>query len=291
MSELNFLDLVVLYRIDENSTMENLRTVVNASFFEAANILGTMKVKGLIDIKSSVGGASSVSLAPGGVAALDTADSKALEQPDQLDDAILHALSTGVRDLEMLTVAVNVRSSDLAYHLHKLHSHQLIDYSVRTGKVSVSLTEQGFNKVGAVRSVEGPAAPAANVPAGPAPFFPPSSPVLPKEIPEQAPAPGREEPIPPIPAAPPAYAPRTQPHAWQMHPANPESQRQTAPTEDMVRTAEALKKAETAMPMPTKRLLSKIEYYFEKYLLTFALIAVLLLVAGAYLLLKRFGII
>ena len=291
MSELNFLDLVILYRIDENSTMENLRTVINASFFEAANILGTMKVKGLIDIKSSVGGASSVTLAPGGVGALDTADAKALEQPDQLDDAILHTLSTGVRDLEMLAVAVNVRSSDLAYHLHKLHSHQLIDYSVRTGKVSVSLTEQGFNRVGAVRAVQGPAPPAVNIPASPAPAVPLSSPVLPKEVPEQEPAPEKEGPIPEIPSAPPAYAPRNQPHAWQMHPANPESQRQTAPTEEMMKTSAALKKAEQAMPIPTKRFFSKIEYYLEKYLLAIALIAVLLLVAGGYLLLKRFGII
>jgi hypothetical protein len=229
-----------------------------------------------------------VALAPGGVAALDSADAKALEQPDQLDDAILRALSTGVRDLEMLTVALNVRSSDLAYHLHKLNSHQLVDYSVRAGKVSISLTEQGFNKVGAVRSVQGPAPPAANVPAAPVQQVPPSSPVLPKEIPEQ---PSEKEPIPDIPAAPPAYSPRAQPQAWHMHPANPDAQRQTAPTEEMVRTSEALKKAEQEMPMPTKRLLSKLEYYFEKYMLTIALIGVLLLLAIGYLALKGFGMI
>lgn len=154
MSDLTFLDLVVLERIDENSTVERFGSAINTSFFEAANLLGTLKVKGYVDIQPSVGGISRIALTEAGASILQNAAGKTDEPVDALDNGIMKTLASGVRELEALEEALNIRSSDLAYHLYKLNRQEYIHYDIRSAKVGISLTEKGFNMTGGYRAVE-----------------------------------------------------------------------------------------------------------------------------------------
>lgn len=154
MSDLTFLDLVVLERIDENSTVERFGSAINTSFFEAANLLGTLKVKGYVDIQPSVGGISRIALTEAGASILQNAAGKTDEPVDALDNGIMKTLASGVRELEALEEALNIRSSDLAYHLYKLNRQEYIHYDIRSAKVGISLTEKGFNVTGGYRAVE-----------------------------------------------------------------------------------------------------------------------------------------
>jgi hypothetical protein len=148
MNELTFLDLVILKKVDDESSVEKFGTIINTSFFETANLLGTVKIKGFIDIEPSVGGMSKVILTDGGKGILALAEKKAAEPIEPLDNAILHALAGGAAELEALHSALNVRSGDMAYHINKLIAQGFMDFSVRSAKVYFTLTEQGFNSVG-----------------------------------------------------------------------------------------------------------------------------------------------
>ncbi|MCX8175157.1 MAG: hypothetical protein N3E51_03045 [Candidatus Micrarchaeota archaeon] len=151
MNELTFLDLVILRKIDSESTVEKFGPLINTSFFETANLLGTVKIKGYINIESSVGGSSRVTITDAGSSILAVASQRAKEPLEPLDNAILHAVASGARELEALQNAINVRSADLAFHIFKLVSQGLMDYEVRSAKVRLLLTEAGFNATGAVR--------------------------------------------------------------------------------------------------------------------------------------------
>jgi len=142
--EITYLDLLVLRKVDAEATVEKFGQQINTSFFEAANILGTMKIKGLVDIQSSIGGQSPLVVTGTGTDALATAMQKAAEPIDSLDQAILKAIGGGARELTLLTNTLNIRSTDLAFHLHKLKSQDYIDHDVRSAKVMLSLTEKGF---------------------------------------------------------------------------------------------------------------------------------------------------
>ncbi|VVB57940.1 Uncharacterised protein [Candidatus Anstonella stagnisolia] len=152
MNELTFLDLAVLLKIDTESTVEKFGSSINTSFFETANLLGTMKLKGYLDIMSSVGGLSRVVLTDAGASILTVANEKSREPIDALDTSILSTLASGVRDLEGISNAINIRQGDLAYHLQKLSVQQYIDYTLRSAKIYVSLTEKGFNSTGGIRA-------------------------------------------------------------------------------------------------------------------------------------------
>ncbi len=173
--EINYLDLLVLKKIDAESSVERFGSHINTSFFETANLLGGMKIKGLIDIQSAIGGQSPIVITGCGTDIIAEAERKYAEPLDTLDQAILHTLASGVRDLQGLSSMINIRPRDLAFHLYKLKAGDYIEHEVRSAKVSFSLTEKGFNLVGVVRAV-GPGMPpmggatgrTANVPAQPA---------------------------------------------------------------------------------------------------------------------------
>jgi hypothetical protein len=152
MNELTFLDLVVLKKIDADSSVEKFGSAINTSFFETANLLGTIKIKGYLDIEPSIGGLSKVALTEAGKGILFMAEKKASEPLEPLDNAILHAFAGGAGSLEAVQASLNVRSADLAYHINKLVSQGYADYGVRSGKVNFTLTEQGFNSTGGVKS-------------------------------------------------------------------------------------------------------------------------------------------
>ena len=142
--EINYLDLIVLRKMDAESSVEKFGSAINTSFFETANILGTMKIKGLVDIHSSIAGHSPLVITGEGQDFLAMAMQKASEPLDALDHAALSAIGSGIRDLNSLQQSINVRGRDLALHLHKLKMQDYIDHEVRSGRVLLSLTEKGF---------------------------------------------------------------------------------------------------------------------------------------------------
>ncbi|MFH1306355.1 MAG: hypothetical protein ABIH83_01700 [Candidatus Micrarchaeota archaeon] len=142
--DITYLDLLILKKIDSESTVEKFGTQINTSFFETANILGSMKIKGLIDIQSSIGGNSPLTITEGGRELISNAIQKAGEPIDTLDQTILSALVAGVRDLSALQKIINIRSRDLAYHLYKLKAYDYVDNEIRSGRAGFSLTEKGF---------------------------------------------------------------------------------------------------------------------------------------------------
>jgi len=167
--ELTFDDILVLQRIDADSVVERFGSKINASFFEAANLLGTLKLKGLVDIEASPG-LSKVWLTATGQSVLAKAKAMAGEELSPLDFSILQAVARGAKDAKAAAAMLNIRSSDLAFHLHKLLEQGFIDSSLKMGKVSIVLTEKGFMHV----SDSLPPLPAMQQPSGqqPAPLAP-----------------------------------------------------------------------------------------------------------------------
>lgn len=150
--DINYLDIVILKKIDSDSTVEKFGGHINTSFFETANILGSMKIKGLIDIHSSVAGHSPLKMTTYGHELLEELSSRSGQPLDNLDKSILHALAAGVRDLEVLSKTINVRNKDLAMHLYKLKAYDYVDHDVRSGVVNFTLTEKGFSLTGGLRA-------------------------------------------------------------------------------------------------------------------------------------------
>ncbi|MFH1285091.1 MAG: hypothetical protein ABIH99_00745 [Candidatus Micrarchaeota archaeon] len=144
MNELTFLDLIVLERIDKDTVVERFGSKINSSFFDAANIVGSLKLKGFIDIESSLASNSPVKLTAEGESVLALAQAKTEEDVDALDYEILRAVSKKARDPEGVVSALGIRPSDLAYHLYKLAAAGYLDYNLRNAKVELFLTELGF---------------------------------------------------------------------------------------------------------------------------------------------------
>ena len=160
MKELIFGDILILQRIDKDTVVERFGSRINASFFEAANLLGTLKLKGFVDIVSSPG-LSKVSITEEGKAVLEMAQRKAREVFDALDLSVLKAVAKGAKDATGVEEMLNIRSSDLAFRLNKLLVQGFIDYDMRRSRVSVALTAEGFKRAGAAE------APTAPVPVAP----------------------------------------------------------------------------------------------------------------------------
>ncbi|NYZ79587.1 hypothetical protein H0N99_05585 [Candidatus Micrarchaeota archaeon] len=156
MEELTFLDLVILQRIEPGTVMEKFGPKINSQFFESANILATVKQKGYIDFKTSHFGNSEVEVTQVGARMLEVADEKAKEAVDNLDLAILQKIVAGYKDPEDIKNELNIRSGDLALRIHKLVKQDLVSYSLRNIKISLSITEDGFKKVGSIKGEKPP---------------------------------------------------------------------------------------------------------------------------------------
>ncbi len=159
MENLTYLDFLVLVKIDQNSVIERFGPAINTSFFEAANLLGTLKVKGFVDLETSIGGMSRISLTEYGRDAIDFCNKGTLEPLDALDNAILEGVGRGYVALDRLTDLLNVKPSDLAVHLNKLAVQAFLEPSIKSAKVTLVLTEKGFNAAGKSKSPEGFASP------------------------------------------------------------------------------------------------------------------------------------
>jgi DNA-binding MarR family transcriptional regulator len=147
LDNITFIDLVALMRITPESTVERFGGLINSSFFDASNILGSLKQKGLVDFITQFPSQSAITVTDQGKQLIAEVQQKDTTPFDALDLSILHQLSNGNRTLPELTGAVNVTTKDLAMHLHKLSVQQFISFELRNGNMNIMLTEKGFLRV------------------------------------------------------------------------------------------------------------------------------------------------
>ncbi|MEM3227355.1 MAG: hypothetical protein QXK65_00180 [Candidatus Micrarchaeaceae archaeon] len=145
--EINFVDIMALSKIGPDSVVEKFGGLINSSFFDASNILGTLKVKGLINFTTAFPGQSAITVTESGKQLMNEAESKANEPFDLLDFTLLTQLSGGKKTLADLSGAVNLRPRDIALHLYKLMRTEYITSNFRNGLLDIALTEKGFLKV------------------------------------------------------------------------------------------------------------------------------------------------
>jgi hypothetical protein len=142
--EINFLDLAVLLKITPNTPLEKLGGLINASIFEASNLAGGMKQKGLIEFSANYPGPNSMTVTEAGKALIAEGDTKGAEPFDHLDDSILQQLAGGKKTPLELQSLLNVRARDLALRLYKEWKQGFLTYDLKNGMVDVTLTEKGF---------------------------------------------------------------------------------------------------------------------------------------------------
>jgi len=142
--EVNFVDIVALSRITPDTYAEKFGGMINSSFFDASNILATLRQKGLVDFTTSFPGQSAVTVTELGKKLLGDAAASAAVEFGHLDYEILMQLSSGKRSIQDLSGGINIRPTDLAMHLYKLGQQQYITYEFRNGMVTLTLTEKGF---------------------------------------------------------------------------------------------------------------------------------------------------
>ena len=142
--EVNFVDLVALSRITPDTYAEKFGGMINSSFFDASNILATLRQKGLIDFTTSFPGQSAITVTDLGKKVLADAIAGGAGEFGHLDFEILTQLSNGKRSIQDLSGGINIRPTDLAMHLYKLGQQQYLTYEFRNGMVTLTLTEKGF---------------------------------------------------------------------------------------------------------------------------------------------------
>jgi hypothetical protein len=147
LDNINFIDLVALTRITPDATVERFGGLINSSFFDASNILGSLKQKGLVDFITQFPSQSAITVTEQGKQLIADAQQKSTAPFDKLDMEIITQISNGMKALPDLTSNVNVTSRDLAMHLYKLSVQQFISYELRNGNLDLTLTEKGFLSV------------------------------------------------------------------------------------------------------------------------------------------------
>ncbi|HII53660.1 hypothetical protein COX84_01165 [Candidatus Micrarchaeota archaeon CG_4_10_14_0_2_um_filter_49_7] len=263
MSEITYLDIVLLRKIarDPEPAIERFGSRINTSFFEAANMLGTLKVKGYVDLNPTIGGMSKITLNDDGRYVLSTCEDKAKEPLDLLDDAILRSLASGIRTIDTLALRLNVTDRDLAYHLSKLELTGFVSSEVSAGKLTVQLTEKGFNRMGSVPAVITGAA-VAEIPKQPVVRA-----VQKARKPDSPPATEDEEAVAEILGA--------------KEPRPPQSYHSAHPSSAGLRGNVAEPQEHYVQDLEFSRLISKVEYYLTKYIWVL-MIAVILVIILLY---------
>ena len=148
--ELNFLDLVALSNITPGLVVEKFGGKINSSFFDGSNILGTLRIKGLVDFTANFPGQSIISLTESGKSILTEAEEKAKAPFDTIDYAIVVQLQGGKRSYVDVGGAVNLRPRDLAMHLYRMGKQQYLVYDIKNGSIDIMLTEKGLLQAKAV---------------------------------------------------------------------------------------------------------------------------------------------
>ena len=152
--EVNFLELAALLKVTPNTVLERFGSSINASIFDASNIAGSLKQKGLIDFTAYYPGPNEIVVTEGGKMLIAEAEAKSAQPFDQLDEAILSQLSGGKRIPKDLQNSLNLRPKDLALRLYKLSKQGFMIYELKSGGIDLLLTETGFLKVGAHHPAE-----------------------------------------------------------------------------------------------------------------------------------------
>jgi hypothetical protein len=147
IDEINFIDLACLLKITPDTVLEKFGSLINSSFFDASNLAGTLKQKGLIDFTSDYPGPNGIVITEAGNALIAEANAKAPEPFDGLDQAVLDQMSGGKRSPDELGATLNLRPRDLAMRVYKLNKQGYVIYDLRNGIAEVMLTEAGFLKV------------------------------------------------------------------------------------------------------------------------------------------------
>ncbi len=142
--EPTFIDLYALTKITPESVVERFGSTINSSFFDASNILGGLKIKGLIDFTTLFGSQNAITLTDQGKALIDEANKRAADPMDALDMSILTQLSGGKRSPTDLSGSLNVNQKDLAMRLYKLQTQEFLSSDFRNGTLGLMLTEKGF---------------------------------------------------------------------------------------------------------------------------------------------------
>jgi len=151
--DINFLDVILISRVDNETTLENYGGKINTSFFEAANLMGLLKVKGLVMFEQSIGGKSPVKLTDKAVTVLNLMKERSEEGITNLDKAILNAIADGATNHIAIESVVNVASFDVALHLYKLYTTSKIEYTISSGKLTIRLTEKGYSGISTKRDL------------------------------------------------------------------------------------------------------------------------------------------
>ncbi len=142
--EITFMDLASLLSITPNTPLEKLGSAINASIFDASNIAGGLKQKGLIVFSANYPGPNAITITEAGRELIRDADSRSSAPTDPLDESILAQLSGGKRIPIELQNTLNIRPKDLAMRIYKLSKQGLLVYELKNGGVELLLTEQGF---------------------------------------------------------------------------------------------------------------------------------------------------
>ena len=148
---ITFTDLACLFKITPETTLEKFGSTINANIFDAGQLSGTLKQKGLIDFTSNYGSLNSMTITEAGKALKTEAEAKSAEPLDSLDEEVLMQLSGGKRMPPELQSSLNIRPKDLALRIYKLNKQGLLGYELRNGNVELMLTEQGFLKAKAAQ--------------------------------------------------------------------------------------------------------------------------------------------
>jgi len=148
VEQLTFSDLALLQHIDETTVVEKFGTVINSSFFDAANLLGTLKQKGYVEIIPQFPGPSRVVLTEKGKGILTLAKEKGAQEIEKLDEVIISLIANGFKDPKALTEKLNMRSSDVAFHLQRLVMQDYASYVFKSGRVELNVTDAGFKLAG-----------------------------------------------------------------------------------------------------------------------------------------------
>ncbi len=143
-AEPNFVDVVALTRITPQTYVENFGSAINSSFFDASNILGTLRMKKLVDFETNFPGQNEIKITETGNKLLQDLSAKAESEFDHLDMEIIEQLSKGKRSLPDISGAINIAETDMAMHLYKLSKQGFATYEIRNGVIAISLTEKGF---------------------------------------------------------------------------------------------------------------------------------------------------
>lgn len=143
-NELDFIDIIVLKKIDADSTVESFGSRLGG-IFEAANILGGIKLKGYIDIHSIIGN-SPVLITEKGKSLLHDLELHSKTQLSKVDDAVLDTIKKGFKEPGQISRMLNINARDIAYSLDKLWVKGMIDVYSNNGKVDITLTTKGFEK-------------------------------------------------------------------------------------------------------------------------------------------------